>query len=101
MGQVMYLVLIQLLLFAMGASLVAIYALIIRRPKRWSFYVLAKVGIMITNGILVVIVLPTPEHSIHITGYLLGYLVGLACVGVGVLGIAKDILSRAAEESVP
>lgn len=91
-GQALYVVLVQLLLFSAAAALTASAFLAIRRPRRWWAYVLTKVGITITNGVLLSVVFPA--QTIPVTPISVSYAVGLAATGIGLSFVAGDLAKR-------
>lgn len=86
-------ILIQLSLFALGTSLGAIALLVWRRPKRWYWYAMTKVGIFLTIGAVFVTIL-LPAGRIEPTREAITYAVGLGFVGVGLIGVCRDIAKK-------
>lgn len=92
MNTIMYLVVIEAMLFALGATLFAIWILSTRRPPRWGAYVATKLGMFITSGILLTVVLPAKQIPIHWPS--VGYVIGLLSMSIGLVGVARDIMRR-------
>lgn len=94
-GRITYAVLAYGSLFTLGALLYTMGVLVVRRPPAWGSYLLAKIGMLLIVGTIEVIILPNPvpiPPSPRVGSYVLG--VGL--FGLGLLGVAKDILRRTA-----
>jgi hypothetical protein len=96
MGPITYLVLVQLMLFATGTALVALVALAIRKPKRWKSYAAVKVGILVTYGILLArVIVPLPEPTLPTDATTIGFTLGVAATGVGLVGVCRDLIRKA------
>lgn len=93
----MFLMLLQFSLAAIGASAVAVAALIWRRPMRWYGYVLVKLGATAIIGIILLLVLPSQQ--VEASGRAYVYVAGVAMYAVGAIIVAKDIMQRAGRRS--
>lgn len=94
MAKFLYVLLVQLLLFAVGTATVATIALMWRRPKRWLWYAMVKVGVVVMNGILLWAVIPSPSREIPYSAQAVGYMAGLLLSGVGLIGVSSDIIRK-------
>jgi hypothetical protein len=99
MGRIIYFTLVQLLLFATGTSVVAVVALAARRPKRWTWYALVKLGIVITNGILLAVVIPVRGQTLPFDAVTAAFSLGVAATGIGLVGVCRDIIRKAGSRS--
>lgn len=97
MKGLLFLLLLQFSLAALGASAVAVVALIWKRPMRWYGYVLTKLGAAAVIGIILVLVLPQGE--VQASGRAYGYIAGVGVYALGVAIVAKDIMQRAGRRS--
>lgn len=89
---------VQVGLFAVTVSIVSSLILGTRRPPRWPFYLIAKVGMGIVVGIITLLVVPQPEVEAAPRAW--AYLLGILLYAIGVIGVSRDILIRTAKGRV-
>lgn len=94
---ILYLLLLQLLAFAAGASGVAVFLLAARRPRNWVSYALTKVGLIGTSTILFIAV--APQGEIEVSWRSAGYLASLAITCAGLVGVSRDVARTAGRRS--
>lgn len=99
MGNLIYTLLVQLSLFALGATIVAVYALLRARPPYWGAYVAVKAGTFVIIGTILFVVFPL--HTVPVSGRALWYIGGLVLSACGTLGVARDVMRKAVRRSLP
>jgi hypothetical protein len=97
-GSILKQIVVQAGLFAFVTSVVSVGILAARRPPRWPFYMLAKVGMGVVISIITLLVLPTPEVENSLRSW--AYTAGVLAYCVGVIGVSRDILIRTARGQV-
>lgn len=100
MQTVIYLLLLQLLLFTAATSVVTLAFLIRNRPDAWVWYGLAKSGIAVTSLLLFSRVLPSPDHSVPLTWLVLAYMLSLVSICVGMIGVSVDLMRKSAHKRI-
>lgn len=90
---------LQLEMLTFGATLVAMFLLVRNRPFRWWTYFTTKVGILITNGVLLKAVIPAQVVQPTAEAYV--FMVGLVFTCLGLVGVSSAIARKAAEHKGP
>ena len=95
----LYFLLVQFSMFAVGAAVVAAWILLVKRPPRWWAYVFTMVSLGGIIGILMIRIMPT--RTVTPSGLAWLY-VGLVILGAaGMAGVAYDVIKRFAREVNP
>lgn len=93
LGRTIFILILQLSFFAMGAALFATAVLLWFRPRRWWGYTMSKLGIFgIVMAVLFGAVLPAGQ--IPLTTLAVIYILGLLLSTVGVTVVSIDIIRR-------
>lgn len=89
---VVYYILVQASLFALGSAGVATVFLLRFKPSYWWAYVLFKLGVMAITGVILALVLPLQSVAPKPQTYV--YIVGVLACAVGAVGVSRDLLKR-------
>lgn len=93
---VAYLIVVQASLFAIGASVFTLGVLAVRRPARWYWYFLTKLGTMGVIGVILVAISTAQARArLETNGRFWLYVGAVLMYAVGVTGVARDLTRRA------
>lgn len=97
--RLVYVILANISLFALGASLITMGILALYRPYRWWAFMLVKAGLFGIVGLIYILLLPAGTLQI-IDWKIIVYTVSVFFTAVGQVFVIKALIKYAAEKDV-